>query len=890
MGISGWKRHKWIGCMVSAAIPALAMLLACAALQITPFGNRTLLVSDMSGQYVNFLSYFRTIISGSNDFFYTFSKNLGGDMVGLSAYYLFSPFNLVTLLFPTENLPTAVTLIITLKISFCGLTFFWFANSRSGFKTKPFSFGSIILSTAYALMAYNVAYCFNIMWLDGVILLPLIALGVERTVTLRRPLLHVLTLAAALASNYYTGFMLCIFSVLWAIYNLILAGRQPDGFKYTTKSFAAFSGASLLAVGIAAVVLLPALLSLRGGKADFSLFGLEFKPTFPFYALLAKFFTGAFNWDTVRRDLPNIYCGILSVIFVIQYFFNSKISVKEKLCSAGLIGLMWLSFSISAVNLVWHGFNPPTSFPFRYAFIFSFIIVYIAWRSYKNMDGINARKIICSICSFLALTASAFFIENDELTLKSLLFDGFFAVVCGIVLYVFYARTKPRALSRAEADPKRWPGMRSTGVLLLILLQTAGMGINSYLAASHLIGHYSDTVDAFGSAVVSTQAALDTIDDDSFYRLEKTFQRSHNDPMLFNYRGLSHFSSTEKTFVKAFMKKLGFKNHRNAWAFYRYGSTASADSLLGVKYMLTKNETGKPYENVATAGDITVYRNPYALPLGFAAERMPDADLDTENYFDVQNRIFNSLTSETPENIFNAAKVLSLSAVNLAETDAGTYAVIDPDKEAYLEYTIKAQSSDMLYGYLHSTADQAAEISVNGQPLGVYFTTYRWDIFPIGFFEPGDILHLKVKHLDVDPQTKEKNTETDLIVTGADFYHESIDTLSRHYTAFLDGFCDLTAVTSSRITGTVDVPENSRYLIFTIPFESAWHIRIDGDAAEPVMVFDTFMAVPVTPGPHTLDLRYIPDGLSLGGGITAGCLLIVAVWQYLMLRNKRLLR
>ena len=57
-----------------------------------PFGERTILISDMNKQFNDYYAYFKTIVTGENNLIYTFSKTLGGDMVGFSAYYLQNPF------------------------------------------------------------------------------------------------------------------------------------------------------------------------------------------------------------------------------------------------------------------------------------------------------------------------------------------------------------------------------------------------------------------------------------------------------------------------------------------------------------------------------------------------------------------------------------------------------------------------------------------------------------------------------------------------------------------------------------------------------------------------------------------------------------------------------
>lgn len=215
MILTNLKNNKRFIYTLSFLIPTFLLLIICILTKVYPFGNNTLALWDCKGQYIDFLSYFKTIFTDNNNFLYTFSKGMGGDMVGLSAYYLLSPLNLILFFFPNQYLPVALLLIIVVKIGLCGLTFNYFIN-----KLNIFDWKSLIFSTSYALIGYNMAYFWDIMWIDGVILLPLIALGINIILKSNKPHLYVISLFAALMTNYYIGFMLCIFSAIYFVYSL----------------------------------------------------------------------------------------------------------------------------------------------------------------------------------------------------------------------------------------------------------------------------------------------------------------------------------------------------------------------------------------------------------------------------------------------------------------------------------------------------------------------------------------------------------------------------------------------------------------------------------------------------------------------------------------------
>ena len=872
-GFRRLRNRKWVVGLLSFATPAFVMIMVCIALKIYPFGEKSFLMSDMSNQYVSFLSYFRTLFGGGNDFLYTFSKSLGGDMAGLSAYYLFSPFNFITLFFSTDQMPVAIDIIIISKIAMCGLSFNYFIRKSYGGGVR-----TLLFSTAYALMAYNIAYCFNIIWLDGVILLPLIVLGIRKVFDNKTPLLYLFSLFAALVTNYYIGFMLCIFSVIYFIYRFI-QDIKPNCLRPLLKKIITYVVVSAAAACLAAVVLIPALLSLQGGKATFSFDMLAFTQNFSFMDVFAKLFTNAFSWDQEISGLPNIFCGIPMVILAIQYFLNRQFSVKQKISTAGLMLFLLVNFHVNSFNLIWHGFNPPSWFPYRYSFIFSFLIILLAYKNFQNIEGIKIKQLIQGLLIFIVVAIVIGSKNMSFLSFESVYFDVFLALVCSALIYAYSVKSRINLLQFGQAANRK---SLVIIVALLAILQIGNVGVNAYNSIGQLNQVFNEDVGYYSGFASQTEKVIDSVKsiDNGMYRIEKTFQYNANDPMLLNYNGLSHFSSTDKDFVKTFLGKLGFRNNGN-WVNYNFGSTTAADSLLGVKYLLTKNETDKPYSFLVTKDEITAYQNPYAFPLAFtASKKITDVDITTEqNLFKIQNMIYKSLTSQDMGDIFTSTEVLSTSLVNLSEEaaeDLTVYTKIDNTMDAYIEYTIRIDKNDKLYGYLYAPYVQNAELYVNGQPIGRYFDINRWDIFSLGNYQMGETVQLTIKLLD-----------TTLTMQGADFYYENVATLNNYYQTLQSGFCSIKEIKSSVLEGSVNVLDDGRYLLFSIPYESGWRIYIDGKPTETVMIFNALLGVPISKGEHTIRMRYIPSGFAMGVAISSVSLLIIIGYIIFLIRKRR---
>lgn len=206
------KKYALIG--GSFLLPFLLLIVLWSILGLAPFGNNNLLVSDLGSQYMPFLSAFKQFFQGETHSLYSFSDALGGTILPLSAYYLLSPFNLIVLLFSYEQLPIAILLIITLKISLMGTSMFYYLQKTYQHATVA----ALLFSTSYSLCGFVTVYCLNFMWLDALILLPLLVLGIQRLWDHKKYALYAAILFLSIVTNYYMGYMLCIFAVCYSLY------------------------------------------------------------------------------------------------------------------------------------------------------------------------------------------------------------------------------------------------------------------------------------------------------------------------------------------------------------------------------------------------------------------------------------------------------------------------------------------------------------------------------------------------------------------------------------------------------------------------------------------------------------------------------------------------
>lgn len=973
---------------ISFLIPATFLTLIFISLGICPFGNNTALVVDMDGQYIDFLSYFKTIILENNNFLYSFSQTLGGNMFGFSSYYLFSPFNLICLPFSRETMPIAVTIIIILKISLSGLTFNIFLKNES---KSYYNLTSLLFSTAYALMAYNTAYYYTIIWLDGIILLPLVILGINKIINGQKSIIYTIFLFLSILTNYYIGFMILIFSFLYFTYILLRSSSLKDIKLCKSKEVKKFILSSIFTCGISMFLTLPVLLSLLGSKiqsnmdtkifelilfSGFTIFCLliiliiyikkrnkkklkvsvfnsmydlkksRFSNKFlnslssrfnlsnktliilislfilivflysiaPFMAkhfglfsifnenlyisdVLSKLYTNSFsfiqinNWDFPETALPQIFTSIFVLYLVFIYFYNPSFSNREKLTSFSFLLIFILSFCIIILGLVWHGFSKPIWFPARFSFLFSFILIYLANRCFLNIiNGIELKTLIYSTLSIIGFTFLIGFTApsiNSGVNSAKIYIDLILIIIFSIIIYInIYSKKKLIVYYK-----------KSTTIILfaiLYILHFSNIYIDSFHSIKDTQDSYSTTnnysnIENYSKFISETESIINRIksNDDSLYRLEKTYQRKTNDPMQFNYNGLSHFSSSEKAFTRVFMEKLGFKNHGN-WTYYNKGNTVLLDSILGVKYIISKDSSYKKlYDLYFSDYEQQIYKNQYSLPLGFGVDKEIinlKFDSNKTNPFVNQTQLIEHMSGKSFGNLFTSFEPIEISTENLSKAkleDSIKYTKIEPNKDAYISYKIKIPNNQNAYAYFStdptnpfkSSEIKEASLLINDKPVQEYSLDDGFNcILPLET-QKGDTLTFKIKLND-----------TSFKLNNVVFCYENLDYLANHYSLLSKEPFYAEKISSSYIRGTISIKDNDRLLLLTIPYDEGWDIKIDGVSAKKLKICNTLTAISVPEGEHQIVMRFIPHGLICG--VIISILTFVALIIFLLLHRK----
>ena len=633
------KYPKGVLYALSALLPMTIMLVVWFFMGSYPFGNKSLMAVDFGQQYISFFGLLKNAVLTGNlsSLTYSFTKSLGGDMIGILAYYLMSPFNIFYILIPFKHYGLAVFLTIWLRYGAIGLSLAHLLIRRyKGAESKRWMIP--LFATAYALSGMLVSYQMNVIFYDAMIMLPLVIVYLEQLLDGEAPYPYAFVLGLTVLLQFYMGYMISIFVILYACYyvspRLAIEGGWKQKLKHYFQPLWKFLIYSILGVAMASIILIPVFFNLLESKGQvgnamtFS-FAFQINPLDILSKLSIGGFDNASGWSA-GPNLPNIYIGALGFIGFIM-FFTSKKMLKERKIAAGVVTLIFFtSFVNEFVSKIWHMGQNPAGFFFRFSWIFSFFMLILAYQVLKEKIESTRQGKLLSV-AVLALSAIYLytkdftylpktqpevltkFISNHFVIFIVLLITG---IVAGSYLYwdrsFKTTREKKMILLTATGIIIVLVGLLQTGylfsrviltliiylavlallrprisrlsVLLLSALTIFELGYNAYLSQVTL--GYAD-VDKFVDATVSVKRVTDSVQenaDQPFYRIARTFSYSRTTPSLIGYPGLSTFSSSlERTTMDqfAYMGDQGI----NAATEYENG-TPLTDALYGIRYYM----------------------------------------------------------------------------------------------------------------------------------------------------------------------------------------------------------------------------------------------------------------------------------------------------------------
>lgn len=854
------EQPVWFYPVLSGFLSLAVMCVAYSFVGMWPMGEKTGMIVDMHHQYAPLLSGLRDAILGGDLSTYSFEVGMGANYISLFGYYLASPLNLFLLIFPERLLAEGILFVTLLKNALTGGLFALCVQTI--FRRK--SLCVPMVSVMYSMMMYLLAYSWNIMWLDVVMVLPLVILGFERLMRTGKYLTYVLSLAYCLFANYYIAFMLCIFLVLYYVAYVL---RSPRSGTQVAVSFGRFAGFSVLAAGLTAFMLIPVYLALQSTSAAGADLP-DLNSSVDIFRLIGRHLVGV--TPTIRSgNFPNMYCGVLTAFCVPLFALNKGISRRRRAVYMALWLVLSLSFLINWTDLAWHGLHSPNDLPYRFSFVYSFFILLMAFETLSKLKHIELKHVFATFAG-----AVAYLMIEEHFGDEAYTFEVIYANLAVLATYALILALATRRLLR-----------RRVAYALLLLVVTAEMVLGGGVSFVTINGneYYTGHANYVDNAITeSIRLAVDRAQDigdekanGDFYRMELLPRRTCVDTALFHYRGITSFSSSNYYTTTKLMGGLGYAiNGVNSHLYHSF--VPFTDSLLGIRYVLLQARlTTHPQltllDSVSYGGqNYYIYENTDALGVGYVADSAVKEYTYTKyNPIVSQELLFNALTGLDDKLYTLCAIEADGNGIGSTSYNESGFYVSPTDGSESTSFTATIPTGGQLFLYADCGAADAISISYasgdgneqNGNSWSV--TPYEPYIIDGGVVQAGATVTMTVT--------------SDSACSG-NFYVAMLNTeaYEKGMAVLANSQLKITEFDQNSLVGTVNADRDG-VLTTSIPYDAGWKVTVDGKAVETYGINDGFLAFDITTGAHTIAFEYTPNGLLIGAGISAVSLIVLIV-------------
>ncbi len=863
------KSKKWLKnnqfVLLGFLVPLLVWLVICIGIGITPFGPYSLLISDLEGGHIDGLTKFRDIVLEGKSLAYCWGQIQGSTpFAALGLGTLVSTFNFLVLLVQPDQILAALTWIIILRIACCGATCAFYLKKvfrRSNVSISMFGW-------CYALMAYTVIYYFHIIWLDQIMMLPLVLWGVEKILKDKKDYIYfTITLIAIFFMNFYMAYMTGVFAFLYFIYRYLAIHTQ-----YKVKDFLgkliSFMISPLLAFGCSSILLLPIFKLMSGRDGLFDSGQMIMKLRYEFTGLMSKLCIGSF--DTIMPGgLPYIYCGLIVVICMFFYFLSYAVSYKEKLLTFFLGLFMFLSMTINPLYVAWHGFKPPVYFEGRFTYIVCFLMIFIGYKGYHLLNTISMKQIHWTF----GILAVAIILLNRQvynyITDESLLYTIVFLI--GYYLIIVFIKQKVHYKKLAQ--------------MILVIVVAVELGNNAMVSINKMDQGVAFPLE--NKYVAAYQTIKNDVNeimsmDKGFYRIEKDIEKSMNDGFGLSYPSITHFDSIYNYQLKETIGKLGVQVGHN-WIRYK-GTTPISELLMNIKYIMIREESYQSYAKVKEKEFVNYYQNPYAVSVGFMVQDRLGEVLTAENPILYQEKILNKMVGSTDAKYFKPLAPQKIEKNNVEEvekqmvvSEEESYPLIvfyrtDDYKDGALNYILKPELSGPCYLYVDQRSYGKMQIEVNDEKtIDPEFESGNRIIY-LGDFKKGEQVKVSFNFLQKEFVVKDiwfYSLDTQVLKEVSEQLSQQALAISRH--------------TDTVLEGSIQVDGSRTYLYTSIPYDKGWHIYVDNEEVTTINMLQGFLGASIESGKHNIRLSYIPQGYHQGVIITSislGIFIVLILYKY----------
>ena len=800
---------------------------------IYPFGEDNIATQDMIHGYLPVYYHLYDFLHGEKSLFFDWYTGTGVNMVGIaSANGLLCPTNLILLLFPRDKLLYAMSILYLFKVFLAAISAQWFFKKRF---PAIGTFGSVFAATMYSLSGFCLYYYFQLIWLDIVILFPIVVYSAEILFRKGKILPLIISLFACVTASFYMGMMviICLFFAGGLYILVYLDGTEKN------NAIVRLGIATALGVLLSAFINLPAYLQMSGSSR---------------YGSTASFTSQNLGF-VFDRDKAALFVGLQACVFFC-ILLATKYNKHQKTVTfcVGAIAYTFLPFIIEGADLIWH-FGSYNSFPMRFAFMSIFFII-LGSVVYLDKFGDEVKKIIKSpvivyISSVVAFALWCVYIYYMCHNFGKKLIDyskdktaftlGLGSYIIGCIVMLIFSQLPSKDIRRYA--------MSAMCLVEVFFFGIACIGTSSLRA--NRTEHNTD--------YVALTESIDTEKIDDYGVLDRVknsdMSLNINYPFILKASAVNNWTHQIPNRLQNTMEMLGYSSTYTL--LLDTGGTTFGEMLTGTKAEITKNA-----DDSFTISDCEfVLPSVFTTTADLSGFDINSANPGTSSAFAYQNRLYSALSGESSD---------LFTIVNKCKKQT--------EKTLVYEFTLAEKSE--IYLAAGRVSDNSFTVTVNGEKIQI--PTYKAEdneLFPREYFE--GVLNLGTFEGVVTVQLDFQNT------ASSDNISFGVCSCSK-----LTALCDKInseneiSYTSGKRSLSITVLEHTgNTLYIPVNFDDGWTAEIDGEKAEIACVVGSFMAVTIPDGECIVELKFTPSGMNIGIAVSIVALALTVI-VYLLNKKK----
>lgn len=794
--------------LINGGVVFTLLLISFSFTGMWPFGDNSIAAVDLSSQYLGFYDYFANVLNGSEGLFYSFNKGLGGGMFALWAYYLMSPFNFVYAFFNGEAILQGVQIVYVLKMVSLSLT------ATHYFKRKGLEdIYNTMFTLGWVFSGYIMMFRVHLMWVDALIYLPLLILELEDGLQTNKYGKYILLLTVTIYSNYYIGYMVGLFTIIYALY------------RYYTKEegqpiyLVGYIKGCILSGILSLWVLIPTAYSMVGGLRTSKIDDLFFN----YYP--ANFFSVLRFVDTsnigYRDGAPLLMFGTALVFYLLVVLRHTT---KKQKIAYGVVALFYLlTFTIRPLGRVWTIGQDETWYIHRSAFTFVwFNIAFLANNKQYLKQELSRLQALLLTGAWMGTSIFIFLQEGAIYSIIGVV-TFIFALFYGVIINLRF-RGKEFALV----------GILAFEVLAMLVYQGIFIGTTE--------------INEIESEQAKQQETMELIkkEKDEMSRIYHGFYKGHhNNGFTLGESTVTHTSSTIGENVRYLYNQVGVIE---TYSFVGVaGMNGIAAALLNVEYVDTQFnplyqdyiKDNPQFEQITD----TVYYNKARLGLGYTISERIESVGRAINFNGITGVLTGDTYAETVE--------LEVSDSYNVEIDGDTYTIIDDKDEAYVTYTL---TDDVNYVYKDRETVPGKAKGKEGESS----EGQKYDGSQVQGMYGNFINTVK----DDGSGEYRYQIKFDEVVKGTGlkqpvFYSINMEKFVEDIQKYYDTHSSFTLTEQGRgtLTGTVNNQYNDPYLQLSVPYEKGWTVTVNGKKQEVLNSMD-YLAVSIPEGESEVEFVY----------------------------------